>query len=254
MQFINKPKSILTFLLTYKIFLFAEIHNPIFITSIPKCGTHLLIKTINLITKNESEIQYLDSMLDFKKDFLDIYKQFFFAGHLLYNNENTNILKKFNFKTLFIYRDPRDEALSFVYWIYKNPNFWPQLQKMTFNELLSYVITTETPFWYKSALSWKNEKTVYTTTFEKLIGPKGGGELKIQINEIKNIAGYIEMQITNEEAEHISNRLFGKKLITFREGQIGSWKKHFTEEHKQLFKEKSGQLLIDLEYEKDLNW
>jgi len=40
----------------------------------------------------------------------------------------------------------------------------------------------------------------------------------------------------------------------YRKGQQGDWMNHFNSKHKEVFKEKYGQLLIDLGYEKDLNW
>ena len=40
----------------------------------------------------------------------------------------------------------------------------------------------------------------------------------------------------------------------FRKGKAGDWANHFTEDHKAYFKDKFGDLLIQLGYEKDLNW
>jgi hypothetical protein len=44
------------------------------------------------------------------------------------------------------------------------------------------------------------------------------------------------------------------KSPTFRSGRTGEWEKHFTEEHKRIFKDVAGHLLIKLEYEKDNDW
>jgi hypothetical protein len=41
---------------------------------------------------------------------------------------------------------------------------------------------------------------------------------------------------------------------TFRTGKVGGWKERFTLEHKRLFKEVSGDLLLRLGYEKDNDW
>jgi hypothetical protein len=42
---------------------------------------------------------------------------------------------------------------------------------------------------------------------------------------------------------------------TFRKGNIGDWREHFTEEHKQRFKDSdTNNWLIKLGYEKDGNW
>ncbi len=45
-----------------------------------------------------------------------------------------------------------------------------------------------------------------------------------------------------------------QKSPTFRSGRTGDWNKYFKEEHKKLFKEVAGDLLIQLGYEKDQNW
>ena len=84
-------------------------------------------------------------------------------------------------------------------------------------------------------------------------GAKGGGSDQEQINEIINIAKHIQVDISPQEAKDIAHQLFGESN-TFRSGQIGSWKKHFSETDKIAFKKIAGQLLIDLGYEKDFNW
>ena len=73
------------------------------------------------------------------------------------------------------------------------------------------------------------------------------------MREIMNIARHIGIPVNRKRALEIANQLFGG-TATFRKGQIGAWKKEFTQEQKELFKEHAGQLLIDLGYEKDYNW
>jgi hypothetical protein len=45
-----------------------------------------------------------------------------------------------------------------------------------------------------------------------------------------------------------------RKSHTFRSGKAGGWKEHFTEEHKRLFKDVTGDLLVRLGYEKSDDW
>ena len=45
-----------------------------------------------------------------------------------------------------------------------------------------------------------------------------------------------------------------KKSHTFRLGKTGGWKEYFTEEHKKLFKDVAGDLLVRLGYEKNDDW
>ncbi len=44
------------------------------------------------------------------------------------------------------------------------------------------------------------------------------------------------------------------KSPTFRSGKTGEWKKSFSPEHKKIFKDVAGDLLIRLGYEKDNDW
>ena len=45
-----------------------------------------------------------------------------------------------------------------------------------------------------------------------------------------------------------------QKSATFRKGKTGGWRDHFTQEHKVLFKEIAGDLLIRLGYEHNNDW
>jgi hypothetical protein len=60
-----------------------------------------------------------------------------------------------------------------------------------------------------------------------------------------------------------SKRVYADKMIqhidsaassTFRKGRVGEWKKEFSPEHKQAFKEVAGKRLVELKYEKNLRW
>ena len=100
-----------------------------------------------------------------------------------------------------------------------------------------------------------DQKNVHVIRFEDLIGQAGGGSKEKQVYEIQKIAQHLDINLSIEQATDIAYRLFGG-TFTFREGQIGSWKKYFTPEIKQVFKNTPGglDLLIQLGYEKDNNW
>ena len=106
---------------------------------------------------------------------------------------------------------------------------------------------------YDAYLPWKDEPFVYTTTFEKLVGPQGGGSREVQLNEIKNIARHIGVTITEQDAKRVADELFGGSG-TFRAGKQGGWKPHFSQRHIDAFKNIAGKLLIDLGYEQGFDW
>ena len=44
------------------------------------------------------------------------------------------------------------------------------------------------------------------------------------------------------------------KSPTFRSGKTGEWKKYFKDEHRQVFKQVAGDLLVRLGYESNYDW
>jgi len=262
-----------------------SLEKPILQISIPKCGTHLLYKCIKTI---------LDIPI-YPRD--DDEKNNIFANHDRYCQEN--IIKHAKIKDaskFFIYRDPRDQIISFIFWVNKfikneerasdfslkrildfeanvNVNLSYEAYKdLTFDELILQLILGGCAYYdvtgiykpnykthgindfYKSYFGWfKHYPDFLIIKFEDLVGAKGGGDDKVQFNTIKKIAQNLGKNLSDEEIQKIANNLFGRTW-TFKDGQIGSWKKYFKPIHKQCFKAVAGQLLIELGYESDLNW
>jgi sulfotransferase 6B1 len=234
--------------------LYCSPHNFI-ITSVPKSGTHLLAKFMSLLSnktpKGGSFMFNPAHEKELAKDLVS-YDNFFLIYHIPYTARYEQILIEKKFKILLITRDPRDFIVSASHWTQAHAHAFPKFQNINFNDiLLSYC--AELPYAFNSYLPWKNSDICYATTFEKLVGEQGGGDKNEQIQEMQHIAHFLGYNLTIQEAESISAQLFGGS-VTFREGKIGSWKKHFTAAHKERFKKTYGQLLIDLKYETDTNW
>ena len=83
--------------------------------------------------------------------------------------------------------------------------------------------------------------------FEKLIGPKGGGTYEEQCTEIRNIAEFLNYDVTSADVDYVAENLHGLRDIdkdleqNFRKGQIGDWKTHFNSEHIEAFNERFGE-------------
>ena len=261
-------KKILLLLFVFNAELFAN-NNKTALISIPKCGTHLLRKLIENISKKEGKYS---SPYNYTYDWQD----YFTIIHEPVHAKTTNFCRN-NVKVIFIYRDPRDQIVSAAYHL-KQGYGWGK--NLSMSQFITSLINSSFGWWrkarwwdkvgfpsgqgsicdfYNIMLKWTEFDFVYPTTFEKLVGPSGGGDREVQLEEIKNIATFSGYLLNDEEIEHIADSLWGKDGATFggatfRLGQIGSWKKEFSLEQKNLFKKIAGQLLIDLGYEKDLNW
>ena len=103
----------------------------------------------------------------------------------------------------------------------------------------------------KQVMGWMGKATVIR--FENLVGEKGGGSRKLQEEEIYRIANALSIQLDEEHLNKVREEMWGETW-TFRKGQIGDWKKWFNKEHKEVFKEKMGDLLISLGYETNNDW
>jgi len=198
-----------------------------------------------------------------KKDFssvpeLDISKVC--LGHIPYDSKWVELIHKNGWRPLFIYRDPRDQTVSKAHWIRKaERRFYPKaIIECSLEKTIEYLIRNDlgvltTQGFYEKYMGWKDCPAVYTTTFEKLIGSKGGGSDEIQMQEIYNIIEHIGLSCSPEQVRSVIENAFGG-TFTFRKGMVGAWKTELTADHKRLFKQVSGQLLIDLGYEDDLDW
>jgi hypothetical protein len=71
---------------------------------------------------------------------------------------------------------------------------------------------------------------------------------------VRAIAKQVGRSLTPDEAEGVARKTWSVTSPTFRKGTIGDWRNHFEPEHKTAFRELAGQALIELGYEKDMDW
>lgn len=231
----------------------------------PKCGTHLLTKMLTLLTEKEplnffgtpDNLRHLKRLLyqaGTRGNYLHLHAtpEQFIIGEL----------KKRNMKVVFILRDPRDQLVSMYHWILSGHHPYTPLDQLPAQEDQIMELITGEHFDFAAVDSsivcrkdWMNQPSgfVYTARFEKLIGEKGGGSQVEQLEEIDNIIHHLGVDISEEKRLEIAMNMFGDTW-TFRKGQIGDWKNHFTEKHVSEFKKRYGNLLIELGYEFDLEW
>lgn len=248
----------------------SQANEKICVLSIPKSGTHLLEQILFHMTTQKAQDPN-DYMILEQKNF-NLPANYFLQTHAFAIDHNIQLLAHNNFKGIFLYRDPRDQIVSYAYYIKKYPAYWPHIKHLSISQLISLLtenmgciygapginsmylknIGTIDNF-YKIYLRWAVVPNIYSTSFEKLVGSKGGGSDEDQLNELINIALHCSIKISINKIEEISQKIFGSS-ITYRQGMIGAWKNHFSLAQKNRFKKIAGQLLIDLGYEKDLNW
>lgn len=197
-------------------------------------------------------------------------------SHLMYCDEILNVLGTFNCKTLFIYRDLRDVAVSHARWVTKEKRIFLHdvySQYSSFDQqLMSSIrgLPVGSPFGsnvsqpdigtdFSRWKGWVSDKNTCAVKFEDLVGERGGGSEEKRLYMVDKILAHLEInlpwqQIKDKFASTVMNPEESHTYKKGGKGSIGGWKSLFKEHHKVAFKEVAGPTLIELGYEDSLNW
>jgi hypothetical protein len=168
--------------------------------------------------------------------------------------------------TIFVYRDPRDMIVSHIFYATQmHPGHWMRRyyteRLHTMEERINAAIQgvdepgselTPVRRRYEGYLGWLELPEVLSLCFEDLILDRQAA--------LERLLGYLEQRgLTlkmprSKAVAALQAAIAPKKSGTFRKGQPGNWREHFTEANKALFKEKAWDLLIRLGYEVNGEW
>jgi hypothetical protein len=166
-------------------------------------------------------------------------------------------------KIIFHYRDPRDVILSMVNFVsgqtkgglsaINNLRAFRSimLAKPDLDERLTYALTDESfpcqAADYKRMLWMLHHPNVYTTSFEGLVGPNGGGSEETQLSSTAGLLDFLGA--TGHTPEDVVKSLFNRDAFTFFKGQIGGWRDVFSDEHRRITDTRFGEVLRLYGYE-----
>lgn len=188
--------------------------------SIPKTGTHLLRKCICSLTGVPAN-QVISATQANWPTFYHVEPSVFYANskrikhwinHLFFNKEFEPFLNNDKTAFFFMYRDPRDQVVSFAHYRSKS-------KTVSFDDHLMKFIQSSDIYrnhppcdniddLYQHYMPWFSAPHVCIIRFEDLIGPKGGGNLKAQLETIKKIANHLGIVVTDKQIQTITNTLF----------------------------------------------
>ncbi len=282
-----KVKNLAIFFLVLINFGLVHAIRPFMVLTPQKTGTWLLFKCIEQLCdykfQNLAYLAYPENDVDplvespeeFYEHFLGICdnEHFGFAHFERKDFEQIKwaIKKSPHMKMIILIRDPRDVAISSLHYhimekhLLQGRDFPPDVENKVKNmnreDQLEFVIThvLNRNHALDNLMMYCRGFVPLSVRFENLVGPDGGGFRSQQKKEIRRVARYIDVELTEDKLDQIAFGLFGGKSVdskkgTFRKGKIGQWKEYFTPRHKEIFKERYGKMLIELGYEVDNNW
>jgi len=240
----------------------------LFVAGLPKSGTtwmenmlasHPGITPIMPYQVTAHEMKYKSSIdYDFPDGMFEPLKNglFVLKMHSYGSKHNVNILKKNKINYCIIYRDLRDAALSHCFYVKSTP-WHPECQEyrnFDIKECLKIFCSNRLDEWINWIRSWREnrdkEHSIEITYEELLRNTTATFSKLVQLFELDNSNETIQVII---EKNRFSN-MKKKDSNFFRKGVSGDWKNYFDDEIKGIFKDKAGDLLRELGYEKDLDW
>jgi len=186
------------------------------------------------------------------------------SAHLFARPDAVTRVTSSNFIPYFIFRDPRDVVVSHVFYVtemesrHVHHTYYQSLPDFDARFKVSILGRQDTNIEFPNIaerfapyLNWLDQPEVLTIHFEDLINDRVQTLNRIMDHFLARVPLQTSRQLILDSLESSINPT---KSPTFRSGKTGEWKKRFTSEHKKIFKDVAGDLLIRLGYETNLNW
>ena len=246
--------------------------------AMPKSGSHLIIQVLQGLTRlgpfvnpgfppvNRDEVNEKLSQAEILDNLRQMKPGDIAYGYLKAIKPFLSLLTQPGRATIFLYRDPRDMIISHIFYasqIHKghgmNQYYTENLHTM--EERINAAIRgvnepglelASIRSRYEGYLGWLEQPEVFCIRFEQLILDRKAA--LAQILDYLGMRGFRSQMGRDLEISILEKAIVPKKSGTFRKGQAGNWREHFTEANKTFFKEQTGDLLTQLNYEHDTSW
>jgi hypothetical protein len=195
------------------------------------------------------------------------------SAHLFARPDAVSRVTSSRFIPYFIFRDPRDVVVSHVFYVtdmearhvhhayYQSlPDFDARLKVSILGRQDTDIEFPNVAERFAPYLGWLDQPQVLTIHFEDLINDR--------VQTLTRIMDHFLARVLEDPAVLLGTLHASRQLIldslessinptkspTYRSGKTGEWRKHFTDEHKKIFKDVAGDLLIKLGFETGLDW
>jgi hypothetical protein len=252
----------------------------LFANSFPKSGTHLLTQVLQGFTRIGPAVDSgLPAIVTFEGDTgqarpagqilgdLNRLEPGDIAyGHVHALPEVVSYFSQQGKVAYFILRDPRDVVVSHVHYVTEmeprhiHHAYYTEVLQNFDQRLCASILGRpgeEIPFpdvraRFAPYLGWLDYPQVLVLRFEDFIEDRQQAAGRVLDHAVQH--GF-PLALPREQAIKILiHSIDPQRSPTFRSGKTGGWRQQFGEEHKRLFKDVAGDLLVQLGYEQDDDW
>ena len=173
------------------------------------------------------------------------------TSHISCRPDHRAIIQKRKIKHLFIVRDLRDVVISQMrYRMSLNahshlPKWYYYLNALqTDQDRIETVLNGRDRFLepYTRHLDygwkWVEDPNVHVVRYEDLIGPNGGSTVEAQLEAVRKVCIYLEIDRSPNDINSISGQLWGGNTRTMNVGRSNYWQEYFNDQIRQIFSEK----------------
>jgi sulfotransferase 6B1 len=246
--------------------------------AMPKSGSHLIIQVLQGLTKigpfvnpgfppvNRSEDNRKLSNEQIFNNLKRMQPGDIGYGYIKAIAPFTTLLTEPGWAVIFVYRDPRDMIVSHVFYATQMHSghgmhtYYSEKLSTMEERIDAAIMGVQEPGYqlspildkYEGYTDWLKSPCVLCMRFEDLILD--------QQKTIGKILDYLsqrgfKLTINRQTAiKALQEAVAPKRSGTFRKGQPGNWREHFTEHNKEFFKKQTGDLLISMGYEENIDW
>lgn len=244
----------------------------VFINSMPKCGTNLLNQVVPALVGGELGRLALyeghpAQAPDIRAKLIALPAGELSQGHLYFGHHLVELFDDLGLRMAMILRDPRDAVVSLVHYLERlripgdpvSEHLNDCVHSRT-DRLRAVILgfhhagcrRTDIAAFARAFLPWEDWPGAGCVRFEELVHPTWRrvalGRLHDELLGPRP-ADERRAAVARAEAAIDPGRSF-----TFRSGRIGDWRDEFDPRTKDLFKLVAGDLLIEMGYERDLDW
>ena len=186
------------------------------------------------------------------------------SAHLFARPDAITRITSSAFIPYFIFRDPRDVVVSHVFYVTEMemrhvhhayyaslPDLASRLKVSILGRSNSDAEFPDIAARFAPYLGWLDQPSVMKIHFEDLIDDRTTTLNRILDRFLSRVPLQAPRRLILAALE---SSIDPERSPTFRSGKTGQWKKYFTDEHKEIFKDTAGDLLVRLGYEKDNDW
>lgn len=246
----------------------------LFIAGLPKSGTTWVetqIKTVpgyNMRLVNDPDNCVIDhNICDAVFSSLPGYGYSILKLHTKYTEHNLDVIKRYTPKFIVMIRDLRDMCVSRYFHVRNEDSHRHHrlYKESSFEDGMMHcieVIADEYVPWVRDwmVVAKANPDMILIITYEGLNRSPAATFKKIfdffhlPYDDIFMEKIAKSKLLKEQNIKEVLKKNIGVVRSTSRKGIIGDWKNCFSPAHKENFKKAGGELLINLGYEKDLNW